>query len=192
MPSKSKYGIGSKKKTFEKELPSGETCLMRRLTPDDLLEMGVMDQIDSMQAIVAGHIARAGGQASSVADIDASTEDGRKLILDIMKDKTKWEALQGFMNTVVCAAVVEPQVFPEPPADQKRDPELLYIREVDLMDRIVVMTEAVQGMITGVKAMEPFRPGASQAVAGVPAGQDVRDAPERAGRANGAAGAPVL
>lgn len=180
---KKKYGLGVRK-NFEHKLPSGEVCLMRRLTIDDMIELGLLDRIDSLTSIVATeHVGRVTGTpqqraaaAEALAKLDADSAEGRKALLDVMRDKSKWESLQEFINGIVVAAVVEPELKPEPPKDHAPEWGVLYPKDVDLADRMSIMQEAMLGMLPGIQAMEPFRQGSGQAVVDLPESLQVQHA----------------
>lgn len=184
MPSKDKkYGLGTNK-PYEFKLPSGNTCLMKNLTMDDLMKIGILDRLDSLTSIVsAEHVTRVTGTpqqraaaAQALAELDTETAEGRQALLGIMKDKGKWEAMQSFINVVVKEAVVDPHVSPEPGPHETKMDNVLYASDVDLLDRMAIMQRCMGGMMDGVKAMEPFRSGSGETVVNLPEGQDVRNA----------------
>lgn len=159
---------------------------MRRLGPEDMLELGVLENIDSLTTIVqtehvgpamGGPAERAKLVAAAVASFDTSTPEGQKAVLELMKDKKKWTTMLSFINTITAAAVVEPNVFPVPDKSKGHAPRvdgMLYIDEVDLADRLSIMQEALAGMVGQVQAMEPFRSGSTEGVEHVSDGKDVQ------------------
>lgn len=188
-----KYGLGQRGgKAFEVDLPSGETCLMRKIGPDDLIELGVIDDFDSLTGIVqTEHIDRVAGRtakpdiAQTIAGLDPSTPEGQKAVLDIIKDKDRWEKLIRFVNMVVSRAVLDPPVYDreeaqENPAKHHAPPDAVAVQDVDLADRMVIMSRALQQVQEGVLAAEPFRQGRQDDVADLPDGEGVRHETEQA------------
>ncbi len=184
-----KYGLGQRGgDTFEAELPSGNTCLMRGLSVEDLLEMGILDEMDSLAGIVqTDHIDRVKGKSSGAdaaaafANMDTSSAEGRQLLLSLMQDKERWAKIIGFINKVVVKAVEEPQVYDPTQHDASAGPihvrpGAIPVNRVDLPDKMVIMTRAIARIQQGVAAAEPFREGREGDVADVPDGEGLRDA----------------
>lgn len=185
---KKKYGLGrSAGKTRELNLPSGEVCLVRNVSIEELMELGILDDMDSLSGIVqTEHIDRVAGKtkaqtlAESLAGLDASSPEGRAALLEIVKDKERWTKLIAFVNKVALRAVVEPAVYDRDAADgvhavHMPTHDAVAIQEVDLTDRLAIMTAALSAMRAGVQAVEPFREGRPGDVADVPDGPGLLD-----------------
>lgn len=192
----SNYSIGIAGNKFDFELPSGNTCLMHELSIDDLLSMGILDQMDELGTIVQTDIAKASGRPlpeslQALADIDSDTHDGRQMVLRIMQDKSKWEKIKGFMDLVAVNAIDEPTLLPEPAKREDREPDKLYVNQVDLMDRLAVMGRALRRVMAMQQAAKPFRTGPAAPVATVADGEDVQLPTVNAGSSDGGASSAV-
>lgn len=199
MGNKKQYGLGKRGgAAFETELPSGETCLQRALSMEDLLDLGISDELDSLAGIVqTEHIDRVAGKrraeaaAQTMAALDPSTEEGRSAILKLLKDKPKWDKLISFVNRITVRAVIEPPVY------DSKDPEAhqpinvlsnsVDVHSVDLQDKLVIMNAALTKLQKGVVNAEPFRQGPKDDVADVPDGGEVQHSPVNASGGDGAA-----
>jgi len=198
-----KYGLGKRGgEGFETALPSGETCFQRAISIEDMLEMGIMDKIDSLSGIVqTEHIERVTGKgkqtpaqqaASTMAALDPTTEDGRTALFALLKDKSRWENLLEFVNKVVVRSVIEPPVYDgqEGAAGQPAHglSNSVDVHDVDLQDKLVIMNAAMSKLQAGVVAAEPFREGRQDDVAHIPDGEGVRDEAVNAPGGDGEAG----
>lgn len=158
---KKRYGLGSNKAAKELELPSlrdpddpnseHNVCLVRVMGPQKLIQMGILDSFDTLTEIVQlEHVPSATGQAPRLAESTSELAEAAKAL----SGKTgALNSLLGVMDQVVCAVVVEPKVFPVPGDDEERDPEQLYIDEVDLEDKTCIM----QFTMGGTRSLERFR-----------------------------------
>jgi hypothetical protein len=126
-PKGKKYGLGHKK-SFELDLPSGETCLVRRTGIDGLISAGVLDSLDSLTGMVKElHLDRVAGHKPKTGE-----PDEQETLLALIKDKERWNSLMDLVNAVCAYAVVEPAVSLPPEPGKPRDPEMLYTDQVDL------------------------------------------------------------
>ena len=197
-----KYGIGKRGgESFETNLPSGETCLQRALGMEDLLDLGISDELDSLSGIVqVEHIQRVSGKrdkvaaaAQTMAGLDPSTPEGRTALLNLLKDKERWEKLVSFVNRITVRAVIAPVVYDSqvyPPGTSINIVEgSLDVHDVDLQDKLAIMNAALTKLQKGVVNAEPFREERPDDVADVRNGADVLrpavDAPGGDGEASG-------
>lgn len=134
-PQPSKNVWGSKRpKPFV--CPSGQTCLLRRLEPERLMEAGLLDRVTRLEGLANELVQTAEGQPPSKRGLP-STEDFQKLLEVI--------------NLIVPLAVVEPKLYAE---DDSEAPEgAIYVTDVDLEDRMAIMEEALKGL----RALDRFR-----------------------------------
>lgn len=182
MPSKTKtnkkYGISQQAGVREVDLPSGHVCLVRSLGPEELIQAGLLDSMDSLTATVADlHIQRVtkGKPGKRMAEVRQE-----QAILELIKDRKKWEGLQAMLNGVLPIAVVEPEVRPAPTSEEDRVEGVLYADRVNLYDKITIFNAALGTELDKVRAMEPFRGGPEGPVADVGDEPDVPTATEPA------------
>lgn len=131
---------------YDFECPSGAVCRMRKLTPETLVEHGILDKIATLPGYSAEVVERAEGAMPKPQDAMPSKEEVSTIV--------------SVLEILVPLAVVEPRVFPKPAADEERVQGRIYTDSIELMDRIAIMERAVQG----VKRYENFRPGSQQSV----------------------------
>lgn len=150
-------------KTHELELPSGNVCLARRpgvqafisngLIPNSLMEILVPLLDDSRKP-----------QTDKLQDLDAKVE---ALQDSLFKDPQKIEDLVDTADRVAIYCVVEPVILPVPQDDEGneapalKDPEKLYVDEVDLEDKMFIFQWATGGL----SDLKPFREATSGDVA---------------------------
>lgn len=132
--------------------PSGAQCRMRKLMPEKLLEMGVLDKITALPGLAEEQVEKAEGQPP-------------KKLTDSLPSKEDLAAIVGVLELLIPMVVVEPRVYPVPVPNAEgvvpdRVSGRIYTDTIELMDRIAIMERAVQG----VKKMEPFRTGPGQSV----------------------------
>jgi hypothetical protein len=117
--------------TFEVTVPSGQKCLCRELSIERLIEMGLLQSINSLEAIVGNEILpRAGGRANVQVDMGA-----------LMQNADKLTAVLELVNTIVCEAVVAPQVHPVPAEGEARVQGLVYVDSIGMQDRFAIFSE---------------------------------------------------
>lgn len=182
-PTNRKYGMGRtnvKGAPFEVELPSGEVCLVKKAEPEDLILAGVLDSLDTLTALVSDlHVERVLKGKAGKAAAEASQ---KRAIVELIKDKERWEALMKMVDGAVLYCVVEPKVSALPPEGEKRNPDLFYIDEVALFDKFAVMNAAIGDTIAKAQAMEPFRAGPTATVGNLDAGEGVQRKAKRTAR----------
>lgn len=175
MPSnQKKYGLGKKDRPFEHSLPSGEVCLMRRAQIDDLISMGALDQADGLTALVNDlHITRVKtgrpAEGGSVLDIDRDDPETMKRMVGIISDPERWGRVVDLADKVTVHCVLDPKVSP----DSNDKDGALFVGEVDLMDRLSIMTAALSHLTTEAAKMAPFRSGPQEAVGDLEAVKDL-------------------
>lgn len=118
------------KKPHPLELPSGNTCLVKRVGMESFLQTGMMP--NSLMGMVQGALdkAKSGGQVKP--------DDEAAMMSEITNDPAKMADMFALMDAVVIDCVVEPKVSPIPDDDEERDEDTLYIDEVDLNDRMFI------------------------------------------------------
>ena len=147
------------KKPEELELPSGNTCLVRRKPMGALLRSGRVP--NALMPMLKEAFKRGGKPEDIPPEIEG---------LDDMVD------LYNKVDMVVVECVVNPKVLPVPPEGEDRDEDALYVDDIDDDDKMAVFNFAV----SGVKDMESFRRQRERDVVAVPDVGGVVGAPEPA------------
>jgi hypothetical protein len=119
--------------------PSGQTCKLRPLSPEKLLEAGLLDKISILEAM-ADKLAKAseGAPPDKVASMPTREEFGE---------------LMSVINTLVPLAVSQPTVWPLPAEGMPREDDRIYVDSIDLDDRMAIMNEALKG----IRSLATFR-----------------------------------
>lgn len=120
-------------------VPSGNTCLvrpmdMRALVRNNLIPNELMSYVNQ---------AMSKGKAPSES----------KLMEDMSMEKML--EVMDAIDDIVCYMVVEPKVHPIPHEGVARDPEILYVDEVDYEDKMFIFQYAVGG----TRDVDKFREG---------------------------------
>lgn len=175
-PSKGKYGFGKVKTTHELELPSHEdpddpssphnVCLVKRPGVQGLMKAGVLDSFDSLTSLVqTEHIDRADGKAEFKREQAARAGQDYDQTALLKDDPKKIIEALALIDRVVLFCVVEPKLTAAPESEEDRDPEVLYVDEIDLDDRMFILNYVMGGS----KDLETFRKGSGGGLAGVAA-----------------------
>jgi hypothetical protein len=127
-----------KSRTRDFTCPSGQTCRIRPLDPERLLEHGILDKITRLEGLADGLVQTAEGQPPVLGKVP--TREELELLLDTV-------------NIIVPLAVEEPYLSPVPEKGTARNPELIYVDDVDVDDRMAILEEALKGL----KQLDRFR-----------------------------------
>jgi hypothetical protein len=121
--------------------PSGQTCRLRKVSPEALLRAGILDRVTRLDGLAAQLVATAEGQPPTKAQMP-STED--------------LELLLSTINLVVPMALIEPQVW----ADDAEVPDgvetVIRVSDIDLEDRMAIMEKAL-GSLRGLDSFRNAR-----------------------------------
>lgn len=152
------------------ECPSGQLCQVRRLGANGLMRAGLLDSLDSLTGLVqTEHIDRVKRGESTEVDTEA--------VKALVANKDKLEEAFLLADKVVIACVAQPELTPVPEdPDAPRDPELVYVDAVDLVDKMFIF----QFVMGGSQDLQQFRTGLGKTMAGLELGEDVPGAPQPA------------
>lgn len=190
MPANEEYFIPTTSGLSDLDLPSGGKVQVRMLGIEDLVELGILDQMDMFGSLVqTEHVDRVKGGPKKPGDrqpkklTKAQTEEQElKAVTDLMKDKEKFGPMSQSIDRVISFAILKPSVkfaFVEVDGKLKkidltmRDEGQLYSDNLGLEDKMHVFGF----VLPGGEAMKPFRQGRIEAVG------DVEDVSEDAGSA---------
>jgi hypothetical protein len=140
-------------------VPSGQLCQVRRPGVEGLVKAGVLNDMDSLSAIVDNkHIKRAKGMKPTdvnIASLDQATMDSMFHVVD----------------RIVCYVVVQPHIEMTPNDPTRRVSGVIYADMVDLTDKMFLVNYAVGG----TRDLERFRGELDESLRSLDAGEDVED-----------------
>lgn len=146
------YNISRRVKTGPEELPlpSGNTCLVKRPDPMDLISVGILDKFDSLTAMVQmEHFDRVDGKETP----EQAQENTIAQMQALASNKDAFKDMLSMLDKMVTITVVEPNLTAPPEDDADRISGVFYADEVDLEDRVCILNYAMKG----VQDLEPFR-----------------------------------
>lgn len=147
-------------------VPSGQLCRIRKKPLENLLLEGVIDDIDSLTALVETDIVKKRGRRPGTPQ-DRQRKSGTKPTaaegLQMMKDENFRKSIE-IMDKVIIAVVVEPQLHPNPVPGEKPEDGKIYIQQVSLPDKTAIFKE----VMSSVQQAEQFREESDEAVEPVP------------------------
>lgn len=114
--------------------PSGQLCRVRKLEMLDILELDIMDLMDTFTKQL---VAEPGKEATEEATGMA--------FLDMLRDPQRRDKIIDAINNVVPRAVIAPVVEPLPEKQYRKVPGTLYVDDISLEDRFAIFGESFQG-----------------------------------------------
>lgn len=150
------------------EVPSGQVCLVRRPGVEGLLTAGVLQDIDTLTALVGETIdskTKKPGEASPAPEIDMN---------EILKNPERMTAVLHTVDRTICAVVVKPPIYMAPNDVTLRKSGVIYTDMVDLTDKMFIF----QYVVGGSADLESFRAELDEAVGSLDTEQGVEDPSE--------------
>ena len=147
---------GSSRGYEEIVTPSGQLCLVRRPGVQNLIEAGVLHDVDTLSAIVSEeHLKRVGDETQ--IDVDSFAKDAASVanVLHVV-------------DRVVTYCVVKPEVVMTPNDVTRRQAGVIYADMIDIDDRMFIFNYAVGG----TRSVEQFRKDTEALVGGVASVED--------------------
>lgn len=173
---KPKYGIGKATAQIELELPSGNTCLVIRPGVQGLIKYGILDSLDSLTGLVQTELidphdpkkmqAAVARMAERPEDLTTAMDLVDKVIAYVVQQPS---VLRPIQMTVDGKPSLDADGNEVPLRDSERDPEALYVDDVDLEDKMFIF----QFVVGGTRDIETFRAESANMLGGVPTIQNV-------------------
>jgi hypothetical protein len=144
--------------------PSGQRCALRPLDLNQLLAMGILEDINALTGIVETDVIR---PAQGMPPLDSKR---------LLRDGKRVGQIMTLIDQIVTTVVARPALALATDEDGKKIPEadrivgVVYVDSVVLGDRIAIFNESLKG----VKDLESFRAAAAEpggSVAGQQSGQ---------------------
>lgn len=136
---------GAKSAFVDLTVPSGQVCQVKQPGVENLIAAGVLDNADTLMAVVDQKVAKAQGKRPQ------AKKDQKP---NILEDPKKLVEVFGMIDKVVEHMVVQPAVRrpvvnedgkDRPMMPEERDPNVVYVDSIDLGDRMFLFRYAVGG-----------------------------------------------
>lgn len=154
------------------KVPSGQLCLVKRVGPQGLMEAGILENVDTLTALVTKMIEKSQGKKPQ--DRRRKGQDTNEItdadVIEIMKKPEDLRQIMSVVNRAVIYCVVEPKIHETPEDPKERETSKVYIDQVDLNDRMFIFNFVVGG----TRDLEKFREQSAEVVGGVEAKQSTR------------------
>lgn len=136
-PDPNAWATAKTKRSKDFTCPSGQTCRLRPLSPETLLEAGILDRITRLEGLASVLVDQAEGAPPKAAT--PPSRDDFKMLL-------------GTINQLVILAVETPHLYEEDETVEGEE-NVIRVTDVDLEDRMAIMEEALRGL----KLLDRFR-----------------------------------
>lgn len=182
----SNYSLTSWGESTERDfkVPSGQMCRIKDLGLEEMSEVGLIDQMDTLGMLVqTEHVERVAGKKPqdrkkkkpTKAEQERQEQAG---MVDWLRDRKKMGAIGTMLDKIASVCVIEPVVQnPWIPVDEsdsskgerklerhERLPDMVYADNLRFADKMAIFQEVFQGM----EDLETFREGPSEDVAALP------------------------
>lgn len=127
---------------FEIQCPSGQLCLARKLQMEDIVHLGIIDEMDMFTEFAAN--------MGEVAD-----DKGDEAAMDVIKDKDRFAKIVEIVDKVVAEVVVEPKLVrpvkkgrkgqETPLPESEYEDGVIYTSFVDFNDRMHIFSSVFTG-----------------------------------------------
>jgi hypothetical protein len=126
-------------------VPSGQKCRVVPLSLQELVFDGIIDDVDAVSKLVDSELI---APKTSTRAKKTAAQVG----MDFLKDPNARKAFE-IMDKVLVAVIVAPKIYTNPAEGEEPDPSKIYIRNVDLRDKIAIF----ERVMTGVEKTAQFR-----------------------------------
>lgn len=135
---------------YDFRVSSGQLCRIRSTDLQQLILDGVIDDVDAVTKLVASDIMQKKAIAPTGKNATASAI---KQSLEFLKSDEGRTAID-LMNIILPHVIIAPAVLldPEDPAD--RDPNVIYVSDIDINDRAEIFAEVMKGVEKAAKFRE--------------------------------------
>lgn len=122
------------------EMPSGNYMRIRKIGLQAIIKTGTLP--NSLMGIAEKAVGRGNNKPHEVTDEE---------LVALIQDPKKVEEIASFMDKIMVMCAAEPSVSPVPRGGVDRNPEVLYVDEIDEEDKMFVF-QVVTGGTTDVEA----------------------------------------
>lgn len=149
-------------------VPSGQLCQVKQLTMEDVVDLDIMDQVDSLGSIVEtehidrvkkpqDHSAKQPTKAQKAKQEVEEQQRQEEITRELLKDKNKFKAMADAIDKVVERVVLQPSIIRPIDDDgnplKQREKGVIYMDSVSFADKMAIFDYCFEG----VSNMESFR-----------------------------------
>lgn len=153
------WGRKAMNEVFDVQVPSGQMCRVKKLKFEEILDLGILDNLDMFRAILLAQ--QNTSESAGAAEIK---------MLEGFQDRERRNRFLGTVNKIVQAGVVEPKITMVNPEELPEG--TVYIGDIDYQDKMFLFSVLYQGRVA---QLNQFREGSSDAVGRV---AEVESVPE--------------
>lgn len=114
---------------FDYIVPSGQTCRLRKVTPEMLLPLGILNRVTRLEGL---------------ADTLVTQAEGQPPKLESMPTQEELELLLETLDLFVPVAVVQPRIYSDNDPDAPEG--AIRVKHIDLTDRVAIMERCLKGV----------------------------------------------
>ena len=129
----------SRETEFDLELPSGQLCRVKKLRMESIVELGLMNDLDTFTGAIA-----VDSKAKKVTK--AAETKAAKSFMESLTDKDKFAKLMGTVDKVVIATVLEPKVHADLAEGEEYNDDLVYLSDIEFEDKLHIFGTVFEGM----------------------------------------------
>lgn len=133
-------------KRYDLKLPSGQVCLIQPLELERILEMGLIDALDTFSGSLIPNNTKKKKPADRAKTKKQQDEEALADIMGLLGDPEKFGKLKKTMDQVAVECVVKPQVFADLGKDEEPVPGRLYVSRINFMDKMEIFSSVMDGM----------------------------------------------
>lgn len=142
---------------FEIDVPSGGKVLARKISMEDIVDLGLVDKLDTFGNIVGKGSKKAKGKTRA-QDEGMSEEE---ILAKRLGSKANFKKMVDIINEIMVVAVIKPPLFAKPPTEDERRDGLFYVDRIPFQDKMHIFNLVFSEQMGG-DGMEDFREGPEQ------------------------------
>ena len=131
-----------KRQGYDFRVSSGQLCRIRSTDLQQLILDGVIDDIDAVTKLVASDIM---SKKAVAPKGKTATASAIKESLEFLGSDEGRTAIQ-LMDAILPHVVIAPAVLPDPADPADRNPDLIYVSDIDINDRAEIFAEVMKGV----------------------------------------------
>jgi hypothetical protein len=161
-------------------VPSGQVCLVKKISMEDLVVLDIARDVDTPTAIASQNVAKAQGKvptdrkpktATKAEALKSEQDKAAQVAADVAADPEAFKKHVNLIGKIVCFAVQKPEIHPVPAPDpMNRVDGRIYVDSINFNDQVALFEFAM----SSTRDAETFREEPATDVGNV---ADVEDLP---------------